>query len=88
MSNRADSLSEPAPGFLRVAWRADVVRRGLVTAAVVGTILVAINHGDAIVRGDVPVGRVLRIVLTYCVPYAVATWASVQAIRAERPRSR
>ena len=50
-------------------------------AVVVGTILVAINHGDAIVRGDIEWLRLLKIVLTVLVPYAVSTLSSVQAIR-------
>ena len=50
-------------------------------AIVVGTILVVINHGDALARGDVTVGRWLRIVLTVVVPYCVSTYSSVSAIR-------
>ena len=48
---------------------------------VVGTILVAINHGDAIIRGDLSMGRLLRIALTVMVPYCVSTYSSVSALR-------
>jgi hypothetical protein len=50
-------------------------------SALVGTLLVAINHGDALLRGDLAVGRLARIVLTMLVPYGVTTCASVSAAR-------
>ena len=53
------------------------VRRALATAAVVGAILLAINHGDAIVRGTMDVDRWLRAALTVLVPYVVSTVSSV-----------
>ena len=55
-------------------------------AIVVGTILVIINHADAIVRGDLTVGRWLRIVLTVIVPYCVSTYSSVSALRLAQRR--
>mgnify|MGYP001825792366 CR=1 FL=1 len=62
--------------------RPDVVRRGCKVGAIVGTILVAINQGGAILAGhwSLPVG--FKILLTYCVPYCVSTYASVSAILA------
>jgi hypothetical protein len=69
------------PGWLKLATSESVVRRATVVAMVVGTILVAINHGDAIVRGDLSMGRVLRIALTVLVPYCVSTYSSVSALR-------
>ena len=39
--------------WLRLALRPSVARRALGYAVVVGTILISINHGDAILRGDV-----------------------------------
>jgi len=50
----------------------------------VGSVLVSINHGDAILRGDVGRGRLLRIALTVLVPYLVSTSSSVAAVRAMR----
>ena len=58
----------------------------MVYAAVVGSVLVAINHGDALVRGELGWVRVAKMALTYCVPYLVTTLASVGAIRRETPR--
>lgn len=57
-------------------------------AIIVGMILITINHGDAILRGDITNVRVLKIALTVMVPYAVSTLSSVGAIRAQRDRDR
>lgn len=48
---------------------------------VVGAILITINHGDAILRGDVDGARFARILLTLAVPYIVSTVSSVAAMR-------
>jgi len=70
--------------WLRIAFQRSVVRRGLLYAVGVGSVLVSINHGDAILRGDVGRGRLLRIALTVLVPYLVSTSSSVAAVRAMR----
>ncbi|NKB99119.1 MAG: hypothetical protein GKR90_11590 [Pseudomonadales bacterium] len=66
--------------FLQLAWRADVRQRALKVAGVVGTILVAINQGDAILAGSLSTTQLLQIGLTYCVPYCVSSYSSVKAI--------
>ena len=71
-----------ATSWLGLATSRSVVRRAAAVAVVVGTILVIINHGDAIARGDLTTGRWLRIVLTVIVPYCVSTYSSVSALRA------
>jgi len=71
-----------------IATRPAVVRRALKYAIIVGTVLIAINHGDAILRGDVSIDRLLRMGLTTLVPYAVSTLSSVEALRsAEREKT-
>ncbi|MFN6105710.1 MAG: nitrate/nitrite transporter NrtS [Planctomycetaceae bacterium] len=67
--------------WLAVASRRDVVRRALVVAAVVGTILITINHADALLQGEVSVKRIWQMGLTYLVPYCVSTYSSVSALR-------
>jgi len=67
--------------WLRVAFQPSVVRRGLRYAIVVGSVLISINHGDAILHGDVDGSRLRRIALTVVVPYLVSTFSSVGAIR-------
>lgn len=58
-----------------IAWPS--VRRSLTIAAIVGTVLNAVNQGPEIVRGDWPV--VWKLVLTYLVPFAVASYGSYAA---------
>jgi len=72
--------------WLDTAREPGVVRRALRVAGVVGPILIAINHGPAILRGDVSIQRFLQMLLTVFVPYAVSTYSSVGAIR-ERQRA-
>ena len=73
-----------APRALEVAFEARVVRRALAFAVVVGSLLIAINHGDALLAGDVGGTRWLKMGLTLLVPYAVSTWSSVLAVRTAR----
>jgi hypothetical protein len=70
--------------WFQLAFERAVVRRALICVVVVGAVLITINHGDAIVSGDVTTGRFARIVLTLVVPYCVSTFSSVGAIRAIR----
>jgi hypothetical protein len=70
--------------WLQVATEPAVVRRALKYAVVVGVILILINHGDALLHGDLTTGRLLKMGLTVLVPYAVSTASSVGAIREAR----
>ncbi|MCW5756196.1 MAG: nitrate/nitrite transporter NrtS [Phycisphaeraceae bacterium] len=55
-------------------------------ALVVGTVLITINHGDAIVQGEIGPDRVLKMGLTVMVPYVVSTLSSVGALRGQYRR--
>ena len=77
----SSTLAAPVPGWFAVAFERSVVRRSLGYAIVVGTILVAINHGHAILSGDLPTGRLGQMLLTVAVPYIVSTSSSVGAVR-------
>lgn len=70
------------PSRLEVAFSGPVVRRALVYFGVVGSVLIAINHGDALLRGDVDGVRWVKMLLTPVVPYLVSTLSSVSAVRA------
>jgi hypothetical protein len=71
--------------WLSIALRPRVLRRGIAYGVVVGAILIAINHGDALLRGDIDHVRIFKMILTPLVPYTVSTLSSVGAIRnAER----
>jgi len=50
-------------------------------ALVVGTLLALINHGQAIITGHFTSDRLLPLLLTYCVPFAVAMYSQIQAKR-------
>ena len=67
--------------FLRLALQRAVVRRALAYAVVVGALLIAINHGDALLGGRVDASRLLKMGLTFLVPYCVSTLSSVGALR-------
>ncbi len=71
-----------AQSWLGLATSPGVVRRALGMAAIVGALLVTINHGDALLRGDVDRARILKMALTLLVPYCVSTVSSVGAMRA------
>ncbi len=66
---------------LSLALKPSVVKRALKYAVLVGAILITINHGDAILRGDLPAARLFRMGLTVLVPYVVSTLSSVGAMR-------
>ncbi len=58
-----------------------IVQRGLRFAVIVGSILIAINHGDSIVRGEVTTSQMGKMALTVLVPYCVSVISSISAIR-------
>jgi hypothetical protein len=70
--------------WLAVARERGVVSRACKYAVVVGAVLIAINHGDALLRGEVDAGRLLKMGLTVLVPYVVSTLSSVGATLALR----
>ncbi len=74
--------------WLRLAAEATVVTRALKYAVGVGALLIAINHGDDVVRGHVDGVIVAKMALTVCVPYMVSTLSSVGALRDARRRGR
>ena len=68
--------------WLRLALRRDILTRGVKIGAVVGTLLTAINYGDVLIAGNFLPVMYWKILLTYCVPFLVSTYASVEAARA------
>jgi len=65
-----------------------VVRRALRIAVIVGTLLISINHGDKILSGSLHDGDLLKMFLTYFVPYGVSTVSSVAALRDSERREK
>jgi hypothetical protein len=64
---------------LRRTFDARSVRRSLAVALVVGTVLNAINQGDALLGGQPLV--LWKLALTYFVPFAVASYGGYAALR-------
>ena len=70
--------------FIRIVLRPDVLRRALLYAVVVGAILIAINHGDRLLQGDLDAPRRgVKLVLTPLVPFFVSLLSSASALRSE-----
>jgi hypothetical protein len=63
--------------WLKLAAHPATVRRAFLTSMMVGTVLIAINHGNAIITGTVTPERVAQMLLTVVVPYVVSTVSSV-----------
>lgn len=67
--------------FLEIATDRTVVRRALRIALVVGSVLAMINQGDRVMTGQIDMGVLTKIILTYFVPYSVSTYSSYLAVR-------
>jgi hypothetical protein len=63
----------------------DTLARSAKTALVVGTILALINHGQDLLSGQLSLRWVVPLLVTYLVPFSVATYSQVQG---ERQRDR
>ena len=70
--------------WLKLAFRHDIVARGIRVSAVVGSILTAINYGDILLAGESFPAMYWKIPLTFFVPYCVATYASVESELSKR----
>jgi len=81
--------ADDPPSLLVLASSGGVPKSALIAALVVGTILNLINQGDVLWRGGEL--DLVKLGLTYLVPYCVATYGAVAARRrfakaaAERP---
>jgi len=63
--------------FCSLAAKRATVVRSLKVAVVVGTALGAINHYDMFLSGQYEPRRILQLLVTYLVPYGVATYGAV-----------
>ena len=61
-----------------LSWQ--IARRSIATMLIVGTVLNVINQGDALWSGAAV--HWWKLVLTYCVPFCVATFGAYSAYRA------
>lgn len=74
---------EPAKA-LRQALSWPIAKRSLATMLIVGSILNLINQGDALLLAG-PVNW-WKVLITYCVPFCVATFGAYSALRAAGAR--
>lgn len=75
-------------GYLAYIVERDTLKRSIKTALVVGTILGLINHYPAILAWSLTPQQVFQIVLTYFVPFSVATYGQVMGkIQRDEQRS-
>jgi len=65
--------------MLEIALSKKVAMRSFKVALVVGASLMIINHGDALMNGNIDSERLIKILLTFCVPYLVSTYSAVSA---------
>lgn len=65
--------------FFAAATKPSIVRRAIMYSVTVGPVLIAINHGDAILAGNVSAARAAKMALTFLVPYVVSTLSSISA---------
>lgn len=67
--------------FFTLAFSKQVMPKAFKVALFVGTMLAFINHSDKIFALSFSNQDLLKILLTYLVPYGVSTWSAVEAIR-------
>jgi len=67
--------------WLKIACRRPVLMRGIRVAAVVAPILIAINHWDTLLYGQVTAIIAIKLILTPFVPFLVSVYSSVSTIR-------
>lgn len=60
--------------------------RALAVAAIVGSILFAINQLDVVVSGQLTPLIAAKALLTYAVPYSVSTYSALEVNRLRRVR--
>ena len=75
-------MLESLSRFMRLALSGEVVKSAIKVALIVGTLLALINHGDSLLQMSLNAENIVQILLTYLVPYCVATYLSVKAIQA------
>ena len=54
-----------------------LLKRSLIAALVVGTVLTALNQGDNLLAGEWSSSLYWKVPLTYCVPFLVSTYGAL-----------
>lgn len=74
-------MAETTQSFLSIAMERPVRARAVRISLIVGSILVLINHWERLLGLDFDGTMLIKIVLTFLVPYCVSTYSAVQAVR-------
>jgi len=74
-SRGADSEVSP---FLHHCINRQILKTSIKTALVVGTLLAIINHFDGIVRASLTQREIFQILITFVVPFSVATYSGAR----------
>lgn len=54
-------------------------------AAVVGTVLTAVNQGTVLLGGEISVPVALRIAANYAIPYCVSSYGALKSVHDPQP---
>jgi hypothetical protein len=82
----APSKIRSRPSLLNLAFGDGTAGKALATAALIGSLLIVINHGDIMLSGEFP--SPVKVILTYFVPYCVTTWGAMIGKRAQWEKDR
>ncbi len=66
--------------WIKYALKPEIVGRAIKTSMIVGTLLVCINYGSTLSDLTILMSSWWKILLTYCVPYAVSTYSAVASL--------
>ncbi len=78
---QTSSLSMNLRTILAYCTERDTLVRSIKTALVIGTILAIINHGQELLTGHFSPQWVIPMLITYLVPFTVATYGQIQGKR-------
>ncbi|MEZ8306981.1 nitrate/nitrite transporter NrtS [Vibrio splendidus] len=77
----------PLVQFVKTAGEPTILKRSLKVSIIVGTILMLINHGEKLLSSNIDATLIIKILMTYCVPFCVSTQASVSATLQSRKKA-
>ncbi|HDB1447937.1 hypothetical protein ATY35_16955 [Vibrio cidicii] len=69
----------PLNRYFRYAVKHGIFLRSFKVAAIVGTVLMLINHGDRLLYSPLEIRDYVKMGLTYLVPFCVSTHASLRS---------